>query len=147
MAGRTGLVIGVIGLVLAIPGTLVALDQLGQIDLPGWDWTDGPGPDDGNDPDPGDGCGFAAPAEVTLSTGQAPRGSEVTVYGTCFEPGERVVIRVHVTEVGSATADTSGGFTQVITIPDSAPPPGFPSDISATGRSSAKTGSASFSTE
>jgi hypothetical protein len=146
MAGRTGLVIGVIGLVLAIPGTLVALDQLGQINLPGWDWTDGPGPDD-VDPDPDGGCGVTAPAEVTLSAASAPRGAEVTVTGFCFEPGERVVIRVHVTEVGSATADTSGGFTQVITIPDSAPPPGFPSDISATGRSSAKTGSASFSTE
>jgi hypothetical protein len=138
MAGRTGLVIGIIGLVLAVPGTLVALDQLGQINLPGWDWTDGP-----DDPDPGGGCGVTAPAEVTLSTGEAPRGSEVTVYGLCFEPGERVVIRIHTIEIGSATADTDGGFTQTVTIPDSAPLD-FPTDIVATGRSSAKTGTAPF---
>jgi hypothetical protein len=140
---RTGLVIGIVGLVLAVPGTLVALDQLGQIDLPGWDWVDDPGPDDVDDPDPGGGCGFAAPAEVTLSAASAPRGSEVTVYALCFEPGERVVIRIHATEIGSATADTAGAFEQVVTIPESAPL-NFPTDISATGRSSVKTGAAAF---
>ena len=97
--------------------------------------------------DPGSGCGLAAPAEVTLSAGKAPRTAQVTVYGSCFQPGERVVIRVHATEVGSATADSKGGFTQRITIPDSAPPPGFPTEISATGRQSVKTGSASFQTD
>ncbi|BBY17701.1 hypothetical protein MLIT_32930 [Mycolicibacterium litorale] len=92
------------------------------------------------------GCGIAAPAEITLSSGQASRGEQVTVYGSCFQPDERVTIRVHATEVGSATADSEGGFTQTITIPDSAPPSGFPTDISATGRSSVKTGTAPFET-
>lgn len=86
------------------------------------------------------------PAEITLSASTAPRGGKVTVYGSGFQPAETVDIRVHVTVVGSATADSSGKFTQQITIPQSAPPPGFPTDISATGHSSIKTGSAPFST-
>jgi hypothetical protein len=97
--------------------------------------------------DPDSGCGAGAPAEVTLSAGRAARGSEVTVHGSCFQPDERVMIRVHATEVGSATADSNGNFTQSIIIPNSAPPPGFPTDISATGRQSVKTGTAPFQTD
>lgn len=96
--------------------------------------------------DPDAGCGLAAPAEITLSADHASRGAQVTVYGSCFQPDERVTIRVHATEVGSATADSKGEFTQTITIPDSAPPSGFPTDISATGRQSVKTGTAPFET-
>ena len=95
-------------------------------------------------PTPSQACG---PAEVTLSTASAPRGGQVTVFGSCFEPGERVEIRVHVTVAGSATADTAGSFEQTITVPQSAPPPGFPTSISATGQSSIKTASAPFTTE
>lgn len=95
-------------------------------------------------PTPSKVCG---PVEITLSTGSAPKGAQVTVFGQCFEPGERVQIRVHTTEVGSATADTEGSFEQTITVPPSAPPPGFPTSISATGRSSIKTASAPFTTE
>lgn len=95
----------------------------------------------------GDGCGVTEPPVVTLSEGQAPRGGQVTVYGSCFQPDELVEIRVHATEVGSATADSKGDFTQIITIPQSAPPPGFPTDISATGKRSVKTGTAPFQTE
>lgn len=88
-------------------------------------------------------CG---PAELTLSTGSARRGEQVTVFGSCFEPGERVEIRVHVTVAGSATADTEGAFEQTIIVPQSVPPPGFPTSISATGQSSIKTASAPFTT-
>lgn len=95
-------------------------------------------------PTPSKACG---PVEVTLSTGSAPKGAQVTVFGQCFEPGERVQIRLHTTEVGSATANTEGSFEQTITVPTSAPPPGFPTSISATGRSSIKTASAPFTTE
>lgn len=91
-------------------------------------------------------CGATAPAEITLSNGHAARGAKVTVYGRCFQPGERVQLRVHVADVGSATADGDGSFTQTITIPDSAPPAGFPTDVSATGRTSIKTGTAPFET-
>jgi len=95
-------------------------------------------------PTPSQACG---PAEITLSTDSAPRGAQVTVNGFCFSAGERVVIRVHVTEVGSATAGSDGSFEQTITVPQSAPPPGFPTSISATGQASIKTASAPFSTQ
>jgi hypothetical protein len=87
------------------------------------------------------------PAELTLSSASAPKGSSVQVFGSCFSPGERVEIRVHVEVVGSATADSDGRFNQTITIPQSAPPPSLPTSISATGRSSIKTASAPFKTE
>jgi hypothetical protein len=86
------------------------------------------------------------PAEVTLSRATAPRGATVTVYGSGFQPGESVEIRVHVTVVGSSTANSQGIFKQNIVIPESAPPPGFPTSISATGHSSIKSASAPFST-
>jgi len=85
------------------------------------------------------------PAQITLSASTAPRGARVTVYGSGFQPGETVDIFVHATLVGSATVDSSGKFTQQITIPQSVLP-GVPADISATGRSSIKTGTAPFST-
>jgi hypothetical protein len=137
VSNRSGAVIGVLGLVLAVPGTIVALNELGTIDI---------FPRILDSRSSSGGCDDHAPAEVTLSTGSAARGAAVTVYGACFEPGERVVIRVHVTEVGSATADSEGAFTQTITVPESAPAPGFPTEIAATGRSSIKTGSAPFAT-
>ncbi len=129
---KNGVIIGVLGLVLAVPSAIVALNELGTINLFPHFF------------DSSNGCGSAA--EITLSTASAPRGARVTVYGSCFEPGERVVIRIHVTDVGSATADSDGKFTQTVTVPQSAPPPGFPTDIIATGRSSSGSGSAPFTT-
>lgn len=86
------------------------------------------------------------PAEITLSAATAPRGGKITVNGSGFQPGETVEIRVHVTTVGDVIADSAGQFRQLITIPQSAPPPGFPTSVSATGHSSIKTGTAPFST-
>lgn len=39
----------------------------------------------------------------------------MTVFGSCFEPGERVSLRVHVSEVGSATGQAirEDGFSTV----------------------------------
>jgi hypothetical protein len=88
----------------------------------------------------------AVPAEITLSSATGPRGGSLTVNGSGFQPGELVEIRVHVTVVGTVTADSKGSFTQKVTIPQSAPPPGFPTSVSATGHSSIKTGTAPFST-
>lgn len=139
---QSGVVIGVLGLLLAIPGTVVALNELGMIDVFPTIFDGG----QGNGPEGQSGCGRSAPAEITLSTGSAPRGASVTVFGSCFRPGERVGLRVHVTEVGSATADSAGSFTQTIKIPESAPPPGFPTDVTATGKSSLTSASAPFST-
>jgi hypothetical protein len=141
LSERTGIMIGIVGLILAVPGTVVALNEMGTISIfPQFRDSS----NDGDSPNPGEGCGVQAPAEVTLSTGSARRGAEVTVYGSCFKPGERIAIRVHAEEVGSATADCDGKFTQTIKIPSSAPQPGFPTSISATGRTSIKSASAPF---
>jgi hypothetical protein len=86
----------------------------------------------------------AAPPEIQLSTAKAARGATVTVKGSGFAPAETVELRVGATAVGTARADSAGAFTQNVTIPPSAPP--GPSGISATGRSSSKTGRAPFST-
>ena len=138
-AATTGTIIGILALCLAVPGTLLALNELGRISI----FPTFSTPDSGPGPDPGQ---SSCPAEITLSTDRAPRGAPVTVHGSCFEPSERVVIWVHTTEVGSVTADSDGKFTQTITVPQSAPPPNFPTSIAATGRSSIKTATASFAT-
>src|SRR5207249_5404969 len=82
--------------------------------------------------------------EITLSGGTAPRGASITVSGSGFSPGELVEIRVHVTSVGTVTADSKGRFAQKVTVPESAPPPGFPTSVAATGHSSLKTATAPF---
>jgi hypothetical protein len=80
---------------------------------------------------------------IMLSTDTARIGEQVTVRGTRFWPNEMVDIYVHATMVATATADPRGGFTEVITVPSSAPPD-FDTVVSATGRTSAKTDTASF---
>lgn len=92
-------------------------------------------------------CAFdTSTPEITLSADHAPRGAALTVFGSGFCAGELVEIRVHVTSVGTATADGTGRFTQRVTVPESAPPPGFPTDVAATGHTSSKTATAPFST-
>ncbi|MPZ50795.1 MAG: hypothetical protein GEU75_16100 [Dehalococcoidia bacterium] len=135
MNNHSAIIVGVLGLLLAVPGFLLALNELGSVNLYR--------PFFGSPEAPAEVCGTSAPAEITLSENTAPRGHEVTVFGTCFRPAERVQIRVHVFEVGSATANSDGDFTQTIVIPESAPL-NFPTMISATGRSSIKTGAAPF---
>lgn len=131
---RSSIIIGILALILAIPSFFVALNELEVIHAYS--------PFFGNNTaDTLTDCGSTAPAEITLSNNTAGRGETIDVFGICFRPGERVAIRVHVTEVGSATADSNGDFTQSIVIPSSAPL-NFPTAISATGRQSIKTGSA-----
>ena len=143
MSGRTGttvgIVIGVLGLCLALPGTLVALNELGKISIFPKIFTDSP-PDDGGGDDQAPSCKGQA-AAITLSTGEARRGQKVTVYGTCFKPSERVEIRLHVEMVGSANASSEGKFTQTITVPRSAPL-NFPTSVTATGTVSVRSASA-----
>jgi hypothetical protein len=134
-AGTTiGIVIGVLGLCLALPGTILALNELGKISIFPKFFTDS------SDSSNGDACADQA-AAITLSTGTPRRGEKVTVYGTCFKPGERVEIRVHVDVVGSATASSDGRFTQTITVPASAPVR-FPTSITAVGTVSIRSASA-----
>jgi hypothetical protein len=97
-------------------------------------------------PVPGTDTRPPAPPEITLSRASAPRGAKLTVFGSGFRSGELVEIRVHVTTVGTVTADSEGKFRQDVTVPESAPPPNFPTSVSATGHSSIKTATAPFST-
>jgi len=142
VSGKTGttvgVVIGVLGLCLAFPSTILALNELGKISIFPKFFSDSPS-SDGNGGNQGP-CADQA-AEITLSTDSARRGQHVTVYGSCFQPGERVVIRVHVDEVGSANAGSDGKFRQTITVPQSAPI-NFPTSVTATGRSSIRSASA-----
>jgi hypothetical protein len=83
---------------------------------------------------------------LTLSASTARKGEQVTVTGTRFWPNEMVDILVHATLVAQVQADKNGAFSTVITVPSSAPPPGFGTTITATGHSSAKSAQAPFDT-
>jgi hypothetical protein len=127
--------IGVIGTIVAI---LVGLKELGVL----------PGSTSAPTSQPS----FAAftpaaqaTAEITLSQGTAPRGATITVYGSGFLPRELVEIRIHVTTVGDATAGADGKFTQNVVVPASAPPPGFPTNVTAQGNTSLRWATAPFS--
>ncbi len=77
--------------------------------------------------------GAAASAQIRLSGPTAPRGSSLTVHGSGFHPDELVQITIQDTILATVTADAQGAFTQDITIPNSAPPPGVQTSIVATG--------------
>ncbi len=145
--GGNGKALAALAIALAVPGTLVSLNELGTVDLfprfiASEDAREITIPGGTKAP-----CGIAAPAEITLSADKARRGDTIKVFGSCFHAGERVVLRVHTDEVGSATADSSGHFEQSVTIPESAPPPSFPTAVAATGKSSIKTATAPFTTK
>jgi hypothetical protein len=65
----------------------------------------------------GQGGDSTGPATISLSTGQGPSGTQVTVTGDNFSGGEEVTIRFDVPIVGTALADANGHFTTTITIP------------------------------
>lgn len=50
-------------------------------------------------------------------------GGTITIHGTGYAPGIRIIIYLcsQVTQVGTATADASGAFTTTVTIPASTP--------------------------
>jgi hypothetical protein len=56
---------------------------------------------------------------VFLNRDSGPAGTTVLVSGSDFEPGERIVLRFHTEQLGTTTADGSGGFANVaVVIPD-----------------------------
>jgi len=71
---------------------------------------------------------------ITLSTAESKRGSEVTATGTGYEAKGTVALTYvsgnTTTELGSATADSYGDFTKVVTIPNT---PSIPSTNTITG--------------
>ena len=71
---------------------------------------------------------------ISFSTDSSKRGSEVTVTGTGYEANGSVALTylsgVTTTTLGSATADSYGGFTKVVTVPNT---PSIPSTNTITG--------------
>jgi hypothetical protein len=83
---------------------------------------------------------------ISLSSSSAKKGADVTVTGSQFLANETVDIYVHASLVAQVPADKNGRFSAVITVPTSAPPPGFATTIVATGESSARSAQAPFHT-
>jgi hypothetical protein len=71
---------------------------------------------------------------ITLSSDSSKRGSEVTVTGTGYEAKGTVALTylsgTTTTTLGSATADSYGAFTKVVTVPNT---PAIPSTNTITG--------------
>jgi hypothetical protein len=87
---------------------------------------------------------FDVSPQIALSRASAPKGAAVTVTGTGFCPADIVDIFVHLSPAGSPTTDSRGNLTYTITVPQSAPPPGFPTEIRADSRSNRGNASAPF---
>jgi IPT/TIG domain-containing protein len=87
----------------------------------------------------------SGPASISLSRGTGPSGTEITVSGRNFTPGEEVTVRFATTEMGRAIADSAGGFALNVRIPGNQDP-FAPKQVSivATGQQSAKFADAPF---
>lgn len=83
-------------------------------------------------------------AHIEIAPAQARVGETVHVTGRNFYPDETVAVRLHATLVGQVKADGDGAFTTTIAVPANAPPPGFPTSVTATGETSAKSATAPF---
>ncbi len=87
----------------------------------------------------------SGPAAISLSKGTGPSGTQITVSGQNFTPGEEVKVRFSTTEMGRAVADSQGRFTLNVRIPgnlDAFAPRQV--SIVATGLQSVKSADASF---
>jgi hypothetical protein len=76
-------------------------------------------------------------AALTFSVPQAPAGSQLTVTGTGFQPGENVQFWYNGASVGTATADTAGKVQVTFTMPTNINPGEY--DLTATGATSGRT--------
>ncbi|MFZ1287982.1 MAG: hypothetical protein WAR57_13200 [Candidatus Phosphoribacter sp.] len=75
---------------------------------------------------------------ITVSPSVARVGDSITVSGTNYYANETVAVRLHTTVLAQVVADADGSFTTTVEVPQSAPPPSFPSSVVATGETSAK---------
>lgn len=92
----------------------------------------------GGDPNTG-------PATISLSKGTGPSGTQITVSGRNFTPGEEVRVRFATTEMGRAVADAQGQFTLGVRIPGNQDPfAPIQVHIVATGLQSVKSADAVF---
>jgi hypothetical protein len=83
-------------------------------------------------------------AHIEIDPAQARVGGILQVSGRNFYPDETIAIRLHATLVKQHKADGQGAFSTTIAVPKNAPPPGFPTTVTATGETSAKSASAPF---
>jgi hypothetical protein len=85
------------------------------------------------------------PAKLKLSPNSGGVGTQLTVTGTGFKPGESVRIIFQATPIAEANADRSGTFSKVITVPKLGPisEAGI-MEVTATGGSSNKSAEHSF---
>jgi hypothetical protein len=81
---------------------------------------------------------------IEIDPAQARIGETLRVSGRNFYPNETVAIRLHATLIKQEVADGQGTFSTTIAVPKNAPPPGFPTTVTATGETSVKSASAPF---
>ncbi|MET1088730.1 MAG: hypothetical protein ABWY04_16685 [Arthrobacter sp.] len=83
-------------------------------------------------------------AHIEIAPAQAQVGGTVVVSGRNFYPNETIAVRLHATLITQVQADGGGAFSTSIAVPKNAPPPGFPTSVTATGETSAKSATAPF---
>lgn len=93
-----GLATGTLALVSALLGLVTQLGGFGNVRIPFLP-------------------GVAKDPEISLSAGQGSSGSHLRISGSHFAGGEKVALRFHVEELGSARADKEGAFVREVTVP------------------------------
>jgi hypothetical protein len=83
-------------------------------------------------------------AHIEIAPTQAQVGETVRVSGRNYYPNETIAVRLHATLITQVKADSEGAFSTTIAVPKNAPPPGFPTSVTATGETSAKSATAPF---
>ncbi len=81
---------------------------------------------------------------IEIAPAQARVGETLSVSGRNFYPNETIAIYLHATLMKQEVADGQGAFSTTIAVPKTAPPPGFPTTVSAAGETSAKSAQAPF---
>ena len=75
---------------------------------------------------------------------EARVGGTVHVSGRNYYPNETIAVRLHATLITQVKADGEGAFSTTIVVPKNAPPPGFPTSVTASGETSAKSATVPF---
>jgi hypothetical protein len=86
----------------------------------------------------------AGETSIALSRSTGPVGTSITVSGSGFGAGETVEIRFLVTQLATTVTNRSGAFSGVVIKVPADAVKGFPSSVTATGRTSIKSARAPF---
>jgi Trypsin-like peptidase domain len=82
---------------------------------------------------------------ITIQPSSGPVGTEITVSGNCFQPGERVDVRFHTDVISQVPASSTGSFVTSGTVPASYQPfAGSQFSVTATGKDSIRSDSQPF---